>query len=219
MRPFERPEIAQPEYRDAAGAVIPYGSRWAGSPPEESYSRTSHLERFAPLHTVADALITWLTNVFDAEAADDVAFAADLVHPRTDAVRAVRVTPADPDAAPLTFAFTPYPGIELHAGAVTDRRYPVCGCDACDEGPLELLDELEQDVAAVITGGLGERLIDAPADFAPPGPGQVIAAVEMQRPDGGGSRSTGAVDLPDGRRDAVLARLAGRTSWAPWPVR
>ncbi|WP_424980865.1 DUF6226 family protein [Microbacterium sp. S308A+] len=33
-----------------------YGSRWGGSPPEDSYSVETNLERFAPLHTVADAL-------------------------------------------------------------------------------------------------------------------------------------------------------------------
>ena len=36
-------------------------------PPEDAYSRTSNLDRFAGLHTVAYALIEWLRSTFDVE--------------------------------------------------------------------------------------------------------------------------------------------------------
>ena len=45
--------------------VIEYGNRWAsrgGTPPEDSYSVDEHPERFAPLHTVAAALIDYLVD-------------------------------------------------------------------------------------------------------------------------------------------------------------
>ena len=57
MSSYVRPLIEAPVFRDADGAVINYGSRWHGSPPEDTYSVDTHPERFAPLHVVADALI------------------------------------------------------------------------------------------------------------------------------------------------------------------
>ena len=53
-----------------------------------------------------------------------------------------RVTPADPAGAPLTFDYTPYPGLILHAGLLHDFAYPIRGCDACDESAVEQLRNL-----------------------------------------------------------------------------
>ena len=49
MTGYSRISVPPTEYRDEAGVVIPYGSRWtAGSPPEDSYSRVSNPQRLAP---------------------------------------------------------------------------------------------------------------------------------------------------------------------------
>jgi hypothetical protein len=53
MADYTRPTINGREL----GAVIRYGARWTGSPPDGSYSRVSNPERFEPLQTIADALI------------------------------------------------------------------------------------------------------------------------------------------------------------------
>ena len=66
MSVYERPVWRDPVFRDAAGAIIEYGSRWGQDrPPPETYSVDSHPERFAPLHMVADALIDHFTQNFD----------------------------------------------------------------------------------------------------------------------------------------------------------
>ena len=50
-------------FRDAQGQVIPYGSRWpGGSPVEDSCCRVTNPQRFAPLVTVTEALIDYLTS-------------------------------------------------------------------------------------------------------------------------------------------------------------
>ncbi len=143
MPTYVRPGWPDPVLRDRAGIVIDYGSRWNESgPPADTYSIDSHPERFAPLHLVADALIEHLVQTYDVKASRDALHARDFLrHP--DLERVTRLTPNHWAAAPLTFGFTTYPGLILHAGLVHDFTYPTCGCDACDEtavGQVELLD-------------------------------------------------------------------------------
>lgn len=154
MSSYQRPRIDALVFCDKDGRVIDYGNRWAGgSPPEDTYSVDSHPERFAPLHTVANALITHLCDTYEVEAEEGGEVAGDLLHPPVlDVVRAVRVRPNDPTCASLTFVFTAYPGIYVHAGLLNDFHYPVCGCDACDSSWEAEADDLEQQVHAVVTG-------------------------------------------------------------------
>ncbi|HEY5222743.1 MAG TPA: DUF6226 family protein [Microbacteriaceae bacterium] len=98
-------------YRYEQGSPIDYGNRWGGaSPHEDAYSCVSNLQRFAPLHAVAAALIEWLQNTFDVTAEQTPSAANDLLHTPDEVVRAVRVVPRDPTAAPLTFVLTQVPG-------------------------------------------------------------------------------------------------------------
>lgn len=159
MSAYVRPSIEAPEFRDAAGNVIPYGERWGmGQPPEDTYSVTSNLERLQPLHTVAEALIAHLVETYGVDVSDDLASARDIMRPRDDVVRAVRLTPHNPRAAPLTFVFTSFPSVIVHAGALTDFLFPDCGCDACDDGWEDVAAEMEWQVLAVAAGGLSEAL-------------------------------------------------------------
>lgn len=125
---YVRPEIPARSFRDGAGAVIRYGERWnAVEVPEDSYSVVTHPERFAPLPTVAEALVGHLIERYEVRATEDPRVASDLLHRRDDAdvVRAIRLTPSDPLAAPLTFALTGLPGVIVHAGVLVRR--PVSG--------------------------------------------------------------------------------------------
>ncbi|MGG7379579.1 DUF6226 family protein, partial [Escherichia coli] len=80
-----------------------------------------------PLHQIADALIDYLRREYAVEVKDDLSCVQDLRHLPVGVRRAVRMTPAAADAAPLTFVFTDYPGLILHAGLLHDFWYPVCG--------------------------------------------------------------------------------------------
>lgn len=125
MSSYVRPLIEAPVFRDADGAVINYGSRWHGSPPEDTYSVDTHPERFAPLHVVADALIAHLRETYDVEVDEGVEVAADLLRPAFhDVVCAVRIRPNDPKCASLTLVFTAYPGIYMHAGLIARLPRP-----------------------------------------------------------------------------------------------
>ncbi|MBY0689231.1 DUF6226 family protein [Microbacterium marinilacus] len=210
MSPYVRPAIETPVFRDADGAVIDYGERWPGSPPEETYSIDTHPERFAPLHVVADALVAHLRNTYDVEVDDRVEAAADL--PRNtshDVIRTVRIRPTDPECATLTLVFTAYPGIHMHAGLLHDFHYPVCGCDACDSTWQAEADELEQAVFAVVSGNYRETIERGPDPWI---------GHTFTYPDGARSGKSRAQDFPVQRVEDAEPTLRGlRDGWASWP--
>jgi hypothetical protein len=211
MSQYLRPPIAAPEFRDADGRPIEYGRRWHGSPPAETYSVDTHPERFAPLHTVAEAIITHLRERFEVRVSEGHDHAADLVHPARDVVRAVRVQPNDPSCAALTFVFTGYPGIFLHAGVLHDFHYPSCGCDACDSNWTMEADELERHVFAVVEGGYRERVVRGP---------DPEAEFSIGFPDGSSSGRARLQGTPAERVEAAGALLDRLTDgWTAWPRR
>lgn len=215
MSTYSRPAITPAVFRDAEGEVIQYGERWNfGDTPEGSYSVTSNLERYLPLHAVADGLIAHLVENFAVTVSDDVANAADLLHTRDDVIRAVRLTPTNADGAPLTFVFTSFPSVIVVAGAATEMLFPVCGCDACDEAVEYLADELEWQVLAVAAGNLHERL----AATTPPSFYSDIKAVDGSASKGSGRNMT---DLATSERLARASTLLRAVSggWVAWMPR
>ncbi len=211
MRSYVRPPIDAPVFRDADGQVIGYGNRWGGSPPEDTYSVETHPERFAPLHTIAEALTAHLRETYDVEVDEGVETAVDLLRPAYHAVvRAVRIRPNDPACASLTLVFTAYPGISMHAGLLNDFQYPVCGCDACDSNWEGEADDLERQVLAVVTGHYRESIDHGLRPW-----------VEhiFTYPDGSGrSGRSLAKDIPAARVEAAEPLLRNvPDGWAAWP--
>lgn len=210
MTSYVRPSIDAPVFRGVDGQIIDYGRRWNGSPPEDTYSVDTHPERFAPLHTVADALITYLRDTYDVEVDESVETAADLLRPAYhDVVRAVRIQPNDQACASLTMVFTAYPGVYMHAGLLHDFHYPVCGCDACDSTWEGEADDLERQVVAVVTGNYRESIERGLRPWV---------EYAYTYPDGASSGRSRAQDLPADRLKAAKAILRNRTEgWAAWP--
>jgi len=126
---YVRPALDLGIYLDEQGRAIPYGRRWGmGHPPEDTYSVTRHPERFAPLLEVASALRAYVEEHLD---------------------------PADA-SAPLTITERDFPMVEVWAGVSGHERFPVCGCDACDEDVEELAALLEDFVFSVLNGDFQE---------------------------------------------------------------
>lgn len=210
MSDYVRPEIDAPVFRDAEGRIIEYGNRWPGSPPEETYSVDTHPERFAPLHAVANALITHLRDEYDVVVDEDAAVAGDLNRPSfSDVVRAVRLRPSDPRCATVTVVFDVYPGISVHSGLLHDAHYPHCGCDACDEEWEAVATDLEQHMFAVVSGNFREAIV--------PG-AELPVRHAFTYPEGGRSSQSRADEFPVdrlSRASVVLGDLPD--GWAPWP--
>lgn len=159
---YTRPFIEALEFRDESGLVIDYGNRWANldGPPENMYSAIDHPERFAPLHTVAAAVVDYLIENYDVDVEEGHHLLAGYPHaPDTENVaRAVWLTPRSEYAASITFVWTTDPGIRIYAGVLFDAVYPSCSCNACDERWNECADELEDQTFSIVEGGLSEHI-------------------------------------------------------------
>jgi hypothetical protein len=212
MNGYRRPSIAAEVYSDEQGHPVEYGNRWDGaSPPADAYSRVSNLQRFAPLHAVASALIEWLQTTFDVTIEQSPVIATDLLNEPDDVVSAIRVVPDDPSSATLTFVLTRFPGVVIHAGSLHDFRFPGCGCDACDDNAENVADELEWTVRTVVSGGYSERI--------DPWPGRWLE-YRLAEPDArmhSGRTRTNA--LPKERVRAARNTLPPAGLWLPWRLR
>lgn len=211
MTEYRRPAISQQSYVDERGFPIDYGHRWGDrSTPEDAYSRMSNQHRFTSLHIAAIALVEWLEATFTVDVEQDLNVATDLLRVPDDVVRAVRVVPREPAAAPLTFVLTRFPGVFIHAGLLHDFHFPVCGCDACDDDVADLVGDLEWTVRTIVSGGYSERLDRWPG-----------RKVENKLDEPGVRMSSGSSRIKDiSAARVTMARkgLPPARQWSPWPL-
>jgi hypothetical protein len=211
MPEYSRPIVAARQFRDDSGAVIGYGTRWDGLPPENSYSRVSNPERFAPLQTVADALIEHLGVAYPADVAALEKSSTEAGPPAT--TKLIAVTPEQVDAATLVFRFTDFPGVVIRAGVRYRQAFPFCGCDACDETWDDAADDMERLVFAVCDGRFSERIIIPHRDAE-------TATVE-HRIEGAGQGGRSGIEHgvqtdPALRADAARLNRLPSGRWQPW---
>lgn len=212
MEPYRRKDVATPAFFAPDGSVIDYGNRWAfgDGPPEDSYSRITHPERFAQLQELAKDLIQYLVSNFDAseETTDgselppvDRSLGGDLV----------KVISADPACSPITFELTSE-GVRLHYGTLMGSHHPPCNCDACDETLESAASDMEWTVFAVVNGGLREAV-----DLSDPLP----VWHELRGEDGSRSGYSPLDDLSGHWKE--LARTMhnepAARHWSKWPHR
>ncbi len=189
-------------------------SRWGPEgPPEEAYGRLTNPERFAPLHDAALELIARLEAGFDVERAEAYGLDEDLEGQRGLARPSVRLSPSDPEAAPITVVFTDFPGLFVRFGRWAEEIFPVCGCDACGGTAEEEIERLTEKTHSLTTNGLCET-VEAPRGlFRRDG----SLEAEWRGPSSYG-RHWSRIDrelarqMSDGRRRLVL-------DWKPWPRR
>ena len=185
------------------------GGRWGvEGPPAEAYSRITNPERFAPLHDAALAHLERLQQRFDVERVegyrlDQELEKAGLTRP------SIRLTPADPRAAPIVVAFTSFPAVIMRCGLLLVLGFPECGCDACDETPegeLQRLAEVMDDVV----GGRFRESIRIP----------FLGDAEQQWELRSSTRQTRSGVRIARSRARAFARGRSRTfEWSPWPLR
>jgi hypothetical protein len=122
---------------------------------EDAYGRVTNPERYRLLHEAARDLLARLEGEYDVERSEglDVDPGLAAMGP-VDSV--VRLSPRGGEGAPVTLAFTGFPGIYTRSGETTTDAFPRCGCDACDEDPHNLVEDLTGDVLAVTEGRFGE---------------------------------------------------------------
>ena len=132
------------------------------------------------------------------------------MHQPDDVLRAVRMVPVNPDSAGLTFVFTTFPGVILHAGLLHDFPFPQCGCDACDESTETAVEEMERLVFAVVAGNYSESVTED---------AWLNVSYTIRTEDGSGRASSGSASIhsPGDRIEAAAGRLRALPhGWQPW---
>ena len=135
-------------------------------PPEEACSRVTNPERFMPLHDTALEILAALEQRFDVERVEGYGLDEEL------AIRAlvrptIALRPIDPEAAPITVAFTDFPGLSVRFGKWSTEWFPVCGCDACAEDAEGEIERLTERVDCVAAGGFRETVVYSPTWWKP----------------------------------------------------
>lgn len=129
-------------------------------PADGEYSRLTNPGKWRILVARADAWATVLAELGAARA--DTVAVDELVWTDTPgpiATSAVRLTPTDPGALPLTIARTRL-GDAVDAGVVVGvdepptriDLFPDCGCDACDSGSRAELHRIDEVFIAIVSG-------------------------------------------------------------------
>ena len=119
------------------------------TPLPEEYSRVTNPERFRILHSAMLDTLARLEADFDVRREEGYGLDKELERDYPLARASVRLTPVDPEAAPVTVVFTDFPGLYLRFGLWWTEPLPDCSCDACGssgEEEVEVLAELIEDV-------------------------------------------------------------------------
>lgn len=130
-------------------------------PPEEAYSRVTNPERFLPLHDAALEMLAALVQQYDVEHVEGYGLDEELE--RRGVVRpCVALRPTGAEGAPLTVAFTDFPGLWVRFGRWYTEPFPSCGCDACAEDVDGEIERLAEMVDILTAGGFQEAVVHSP---------------------------------------------------------
>jgi hypothetical protein len=137
-----------------------------GAPAEEEYSRLLDPGKYLIVAARVEAWAHAVTDLGLAVRSDpdpaEIVWEASTRTPGPHApTRAIRLTPRAPEAWPLVLclgAIGGVPDAALVVGVGDPTRpvtqLPDCGCDACDSGSDDLLEELDEWLIDVVTGSL-----------------------------------------------------------------
>lgn len=167
-------------------------------PPPEAYGRVTDPQRYRVLHVEARNLVERLAQRYTIERREGLDLDDELTR-GTVAESVVRLVPSPAGAAPLTIAFTRFPGLVVRFGRWHIEAYPACGCDACAEDPTDLVGLLLARVETVVAGGFSEGVTAG---------GRPWLTHEFAGVGSGGIRLD--------RTDPRTSRAPFRQAWLPW---
>jgi hypothetical protein len=122
----------------------------------------------------------------------------------------VKLVPRDSKAAPLTIAFTVFPGLRVRAGRWRMDAFPACGCDACDETANDETTRLKELVDAVTAGRFRESI-----SLPLAGNGWVQSEYWSSRQRHSSGSRVDRVRARDMRAEGERSSI----EWGPWPWR
>lgn len=125
----------------------------SAEPPLEAYGRVSDAERFRILHGQVYEVILDLARRYAVEPSMDPSVWRQECH-----TEELRLTPEADGAAELSFSLTDFPGAAVRFGRWHEELYPWCGCDACDDDPELLMEDLRCKVGSLVNGRFAEHV-------------------------------------------------------------
>ena len=181
---------------------------WAGEgPPGEAYSRVTEPERFRPLHEWTLEAVKRLQTEYDVTLEEGKGMDSELE--RSSLARpTLKLTPRHASCAPITIAFTDFPGLAVRVGYWVTEYCPSCGCDACDEMPEGEFEALMELLHYVVAGRFRESM-----RLQPVGDGWSSREfwLDGERHRSGGSR------VPRAKAARILdGKTAIVREWQPW---
>ena len=188
------------------------------SPTDAAYGRVTNAERFLPLHSAMLEFIGQLENEFEVERIEGYGLDEELERGVALAHPDVKLTPANPDAAPIVVVFTAFPGLYVRFGRWYTEPFPGCGCDACDESAKGEIERLIEKVDDVTAGRFREAIGIPLTSFRRSGWVETMFWSPDESRSSTRSRSRARVDglrareMSGGRRRLDL-------NWKPWPRR
>ncbi len=139
-------------------------------PASEEYSRLSDPAKWRIVGARADAWLVALRAAGLAEVERNAPIRWE-APPRTVVSRADRLVPHVVGGLPLIVARSQLgpvddAGVTLGVGdpAVVITWIPDCGCDACDSGSQDVLDELDEAIVGVVSGAFRRLAVGRPRD-------------------------------------------------------
>ncbi len=198
--------------------------RWgAEGPPLEAYSRVTNPERFEPIIPAILSIIDQLETTYDVDR-DEGYGLDDKLERRSlsDIVRpTIRLTPRNRHAAPITVAFSSFPGIHVRFGKLTTEPYPSCGCDACDETADSEIERLNDMIHNVTRGRFREAIAEkwwARANWAPNNP-RIYENLPSTSSFGWSSRLPTETTIRGTKIPWPSRKKVQEFNWQPWPLR
>jgi hypothetical protein len=102
----------------------------------------------------------------------------------------------------VVFLFTDFPGVVIRFGQWATDAFPVCGCDACDEKPGDVILRMRNLIDLVVVGGyqevLTKRFLRQSFDWA---------------------QGSSITERRIGRAERRRLGQPGSYKWPPWPHR
>ena len=176
-------------------------------PPKDAYSRVTEPERFRPLHDWALEAVARLQTSYEVTLDEGIGMDTELE--RSPLSRpTIKVTPLQDSCAPITIAFTDFPGLRVRFGRWATEPFPDCSCDACDEMADEEFEMFTELLSDVVAGRFRESLYLE-------GGGEGWCSEELGSDTD--HRRSGNTRVP---RDRALQLLDGEETivleWLPW---
>lgn len=181
------------------------------TPLPDAYTRVTNPERFLPLRALAVDMMSRLGREYHVTETSAFELIADIMRPFEYARPPMTLTPSSSKEAPISIAFTTFPGLIVRCGRFFHDSFPFCGCDGCAATFDREAERLLQVVGFVVAGEFREE-IDIPL-IGPPHVRWSLGAIDSPN----GSLSSECALTRDGA--LTLSTESRRIEWSPWSKR